>query len=83
MRKCSYQDSRKRTSLKEIEMFICERGIIKGIAKRSKAIREADLSASILSKEKSTQRELRKSTGFKQDYTVLLQEGRSRLSSAT
>lgn len=64
-------------------MFIYERGIIKGIEKRSKAIREADLCSSILSKEKSTRREISKNTRFKQDYTVLLQEGRSRLSSAT
>lgn len=41
-------------------MFIYERGIIKGIEKKSKAIREADLCSSILSKEKSTQREIRK-----------------------
>lgn len=64
-------------------MFIYERGIIKGIEKRSKAIREADLCSSFLPKKKSTQREISKNTGFKCDYTVLLQEGISRLSSAT
>lgn len=45
IRKCSCQDSLKRPSLKEIEAFIWERGIIKGIEKGSKAIREADLCA--------------------------------------
>lgn len=69
MRKWSCQEPAKRTSLKEIEMFIWERGIIKWKEKGSKAIREADLCADILAKEKSTQREPRNNTGFNQDYT--------------